>query len=504
MYKSLYRIFRPKKFTDSIGQEYIVKILKNQLTENKVGHAYLFTGVRGTGKTTFAKILAKAVNCLNLKDGEPCLECENCKGIEDGSILDVIEMDAASNTGVDNIRDIIEEANYLPTKANCRVYIIDEVHMLSTGAFNALLKTLEEPPAHVKFILATTEPQKLPATILSRCQRFDFKKVSIEELAKHLKNISEQSNIDITDDALNLIATLAEGSVRDSISLLESAKSLEGKIDEASIRNIIGIPSVIDVIQIVKEILNGNSKGTEIALNILNEGKDSKVLLEEIVKILEVSMLKEPDLISKYSKDEKIAISEIANQNKEDIYFFLKSALDLENNLRWTEKKNRIFIAKLIELSMYFNKEEKTEESTMNPEDIINILKGDDVKKTNKKDTKELINKKENEEKLKNIEENKENKRTENLNEQNINLAEYKPFNIINIQKNLTRLGEMQIFVLVSNSDAYVKENKLLFVKKQNYEANKNTINKEHAEEIIKNIMKNIENKEYEVELKGW
>lgn len=518
MYKSLYRIFRPKKFSDSIGQEYIVKILKNQLTENKVGHAYLFTGVRGTGKTTFAKILAKAVNCLNLKDGEPCLECENCIGIEDGSILDVIEMDAASNTGVDNIRDIIEESNYLPTKANCRVYIIDEVHMLSTGAFNALLKTLEEPPAHVKFILATTEPQKLPATILSRCQRFDFKKVSIEELAKHLKNISDQSNIDITDEALNLIATLAEGSVRDSISLLESAKSLEGKIDEASIRNIIGIPSVIDVIQIVKEILNGNNKGIEIALDILNEGKDSKVLLEEIIKILEVAMLKEPELISKYSKEEKHAISEIANKDKEDIYFFLKSTLDLENNLRWTEKKNRIFIAKLIELSMYFSKEEKTEESSMNPEDIINILKGDDSKKTNnidigkvnykkeekkvketKKNIEQSINKKEiNEQNIMDITENNKNE------DENINLVEYSPFNIINIQKNLTRLGEMQIFVLVSNSDAYINENKLLFVKKKNYEANKNTINKEHAEEVIKNIMKNIENKEYEVELKGW
>ena len=179
-YTSLYRKFRPLRFSDMVGQEYIVQTLKNEIMANRVGHSYLFCGERGTGKTTSAKILARAVNCLNTKDGEPCNECEICKSALDGSLTDIVEMDAASNNSVENIRDIRDEVNFMPTLAKYRVYIIDEVHMLSIGAFNALLKTLEEPPEHVKFILATTEPQKLPATIISRCQRFDFKKISEE------------------------------------------------------------------------------------------------------------------------------------------------------------------------------------------------------------------------------------------------------------------------------------------------------------------------------------
>ena len=192
-YTALYRKFRPLKFEDMVGEEHITRTLKNQIISKRVGHAYLFNGGRGTGKTTSAKILARAVNCLNPKDGEPCNECEICKEILEGSLTDVVEMDAASNNSVDDIRGIRDEVNFLPTKAKYRVYIIDEVHMLTTGAFNALLKTLEEPPEHVKFILATTEPQKLPTTILSRCQRFDFKKITNENIIKRLKIICTES-----------------------------------------------------------------------------------------------------------------------------------------------------------------------------------------------------------------------------------------------------------------------------------------------------------------------
>ena len=189
-YKALYRRFRPMTFGEILGQDHITTTLRNQVIAGRVGHAYLFTGVRGCGKTTSAKVLARAINCLNPKDGEPCNECDVCKAQMDGSLTDVVEMDAASNNGVDDIRAIRDEVNFLPTVAKYRVYIIDEVHMLSTGAFNALLKTLEEPPAHVKFILCTTEPQKLPATILSRCQRFDFKKISSEKIVENHWNLS--------------------------------------------------------------------------------------------------------------------------------------------------------------------------------------------------------------------------------------------------------------------------------------------------------------------------
>ena len=208
-YTALYRKFRPLTFDDMVGQEHNTKTLRNQIISGRVGHAYLFNGVRGTGKTTTAKIMARAVNCLNPQNGNPCNECEICTEILEGSLTDVVEMDAASNNGVDDIRSIREEVNFLPTKAKYRIYIIDEVHMLSSGAFNALLKTLEEPPEHVKFILATTEPQKLPTTILSRCQRFDYKKISNQDIIKRLKIIFAESNINIGEDALNLIAVLS-------------------------------------------------------------------------------------------------------------------------------------------------------------------------------------------------------------------------------------------------------------------------------------------------------
>ena len=251
-YTALYRKFRPLKFDEIVGQEHIVRTLKNELINDRVGHAYLFNGGRGTGKTSAAKILARAVNCLNPKDGEPCNECAVCKAALEGSLTDIVEMDAASNNSVEDVRAIRDEVNFLPTVAKYRVYIIDEVHMLSTGAFNALLKTLEEPPAHVKFILATTEPQKLPATILSRCQRFDFKKISNDNIEKRLNFVCEQSNIDITPEAKKLIAILAEGAMRDALSILERCMQEEGKITEDLVKELVGIPKTESVNKITK------------------------------------------------------------------------------------------------------------------------------------------------------------------------------------------------------------------------------------------------------------
>ena len=301
-YTALYRQFRPTKFEDMVGEEHITRTLKNQIIAGRVGHAYLFSGGRGTGKTTSAKILARAVNCLNPKDGEPCNECEICKEILDGSLTDVVEMDAASNNSVDDIRAIRDEVNFLPTKAKYRVYIIDEVHMLTTGAFNALLKTLEEPPEHVKFILATTEPGKLPTTILSRCQRFDFKKIGNQDIIKRLKIICEESNIKITEEALTIIAVLSEGAMRDAISILERCSQENTEEIEASlVKELVGIPSLEYISEITKNILDGKTvEALDVVDKVIDEGKDLSNFLWEIIKYLKDILV--------YKKSKKLEI----------------------------------------------------------------------------------------------------------------------------------------------------------------------------------------------------
>ena len=244
MYQALYRKWRPRTFTDVCGQETVTTALKNELKNDRLSHAYLFTGCRGTGKTTCAKILAKAVNCEHPVDGDPCNECPTCRGIDDGSVLDVTEIDAASNNGVDSIRDLREEVSFTPVTGKYRVYIIDEVHMLSAGAFNALLKTLEEPPAHVIFVLATTEVHKLPATILSRCQRFDFGRIRPEVIAERVRYVAEQEGLTVTPDAALLLARLADGAMRDALSLLDQCASGHREIDAAVVVEATGMASV--------------------------------------------------------------------------------------------------------------------------------------------------------------------------------------------------------------------------------------------------------------------
>ena len=259
MYQALYRKYRPKVFADVCGQEHITSTLLNEIREGRVSHAYLFTGSRGTGKTTCAKILAKAVNCENSKNGEPCNECEMCRGLDDGTIYDVVEIDAASNNGVDNIRELREEANYTPSRGKYRVYIIDEVHMLSQGAFNALLKTLEEPPAHVIFILATTEVHKLPATILSRCQRFDFKRIQPETMAKRLKEVAGMENISLTPEAAILISRIADGGMRDALSILDQCAGRNEEVNEKLVSRVAGIAGRESLYELSTAVADKNS-----------------------------------------------------------------------------------------------------------------------------------------------------------------------------------------------------------------------------------------------------
>ena len=251
-YKSLYRRYRPTNFDEVVGQKYIIQTIKNSIMNEKIGHAYLFSGPRGIGKTTIARIIAKAVNCPNTEDANPCNNCVACKSINDGSSIDVIEIDAASNNGVDEMRNLLEKVNFLPGSFKYKIYIIDEVHMLSISAFNALLKTLEEPPMHVIFILATTEPHKVPATILSRCQRFDFKPLNVNEIKTQLTKVKELENINITEEAIEVIAEAAEGGMRDALSILDQVSAYgETEIDVDSINNITGRVSTNDILKLV-------------------------------------------------------------------------------------------------------------------------------------------------------------------------------------------------------------------------------------------------------------
>ena len=353
-YTALYRKFRPLRFDDMVGQEAITRTLKNQIIAGRTGHAYLFNGGRGTGKTTSAKILARAVNCLNPKDGEPCNECEICKAALAGSLTDIVEMDAASNNSVDDIRSIRDEVNFLPTLAKYRVYIIDEVHMLSTGAFNALLKTLEEPPEHVKFILATTEPQKLPATILSRCQRFDFKKISNENIIKRLNIVCEKSNIEITKEALNIIAVLSEGAMRDALSILERCiQDGENKIDEDKIKDLVGIPKITYIHQLTESILEYDvDKALANIDEVLEDGKDINNLLWELIKyVKDILVYKASNKLELYSEEELNKIKVISEKvSKEKLVDIIYQLSNLENDMKWSTQKTIMFQAGIIKL----------------------------------------------------------------------------------------------------------------------------------------------------------
>ena len=411
-YTALYRNFRPLKFEDMVGQDHITRTLKNQIIAGRVGHAYLFNGGRGTGKTTSAKILARAVNCLNPQDGEPCNECEICKEILEGSLTDVVEMDAASNNSVEDIRSIRDEVNFLPTKAKYRVYIIDEVHMLSTGAFNALLKTLEEPPEHVKFILATTEPQKLPTTILSRCQRFDFKKISEQNIIKRLKFICKNAEIQIDDDALHIIAVLSEGHMRDAISILErcSQESTE-KITVSDVKDLVGLPKLEFINRISRAIIE---KDEIIALqtidDVMTEGKDLYNFLWEVIKYFkDILVLKATNKLELYSEEELAEIKKLADISEEksllDTIYLLS---DIENDIKWSSQKTIMFqtgIIKACRKNTTSNNgdnaelekrlillEEELKKLKLNPRDISPVKQEPIVKSTaNKQKTKEVV-----------------------------------------------------------------------------------------------------------------
>ena len=285
-YTALYREWRPSTFYDVVGQEHITTTLKNQILNNRIAHAYLFCGTRGTGKTSTAKVFAKALNCLNLQDGEPCNECEMCKKINNGLAIDVTELDAASNNGVDKIRDIIDDVKYPPQEARFKVYIMDEVHMLSAGAVNAFLKTLEEPPANVIFILATTDPQKLPITILSRCQRFDFKRINKNDITARLRKIVTEKGVMADDKSLNLIARVSDGAMRDSLSILDQAISMgNGAVEYSSVVSMLGLVTNEYLFTLTNNVIERNiEKCISTIEEIITSGKDAYLFIKDLIE----------------------------------------------------------------------------------------------------------------------------------------------------------------------------------------------------------------------------
>ena len=317
MYRVLYRKWRPQTFSDVSGQPHITNTLMNEVRENRLAHAYLFTGSRGTGKTSCAKILAKAINCLHPVDGNPCNECEICRGIDNGSILDVVEIDAASNRGIDDIRALREESAFTPAQAKFRVYIIDEVHMLTIEAFNALLKTLEEPPEHIVFILATTEVQKLPSTILSRCQRFDFRRISVSSIVNRLQYVAEKENVEIDETAAMLIARIADGGMRDALSIFDRCLSISEKVDTAVVSDAAGIMSKEYLFSLSEAFKN---KDTSTALSIIDElhnsSCDTERLCTELTNhfrsILIIKSVKKPENILVCTNEELDELKKIS------------------------------------------------------------------------------------------------------------------------------------------------------------------------------------------------
>ena len=349
-YTALYREWRPRFFDDVVGQKHITVTLRNQIVNDRIAHAYLFCGTRGTGKTSTAKILSKAVNCLNLSDGEPCNQCEMCKKINAGIAIDVTELDAASNNGVDKIRDIIEDVQYPPQEARFKVYIIDEVHMLSMGAVNAFLKTLEEPPKNVVFILATTDPQKLPITILSRCQRFDFKRISSAEIFDRLREIVKNQGVFAEDKSLNLIARMSDGAMRDALSILDQAISMgNGHVNYDNVINMLGLVTNDNLIKLADSIFD---KKVEESLKLVDEivlnRKDIYTFIKDMIthmrNLMMIKISKNPEEVLDMS-NENIELLKVQAQKTrvEEIMRHIRILQEAEEQSKWS-KQSRIYL----------------------------------------------------------------------------------------------------------------------------------------------------------------
>lgn len=349
-YTALYREWRPQNFYDIVGQEHITTTVKNQILNNRIAHAYLFCGTRGTGKTTTAKVFAKALNCLDLKDGEPCNKCDMCRKINEGLAIDVTELDAASNNGIDKIRDIIDDVKYPPQEARHKVYIMDEVHMLSIGAVNAFLKTLEEPPNNVVFILATTDPQKLPITILSRCQRFDFKRINNNEITERLKKIVNEQNALADDKSLNLIARVSDGAMRDALSILDQAISMgNGAVQYDVLVSMLGLVTNDNLFNLTNSVTQRNiEKSISIIDEVVYSGKDIYLFIKDLIahyrNILMAKVTNNPEEVLDMSEENILLIKEQASKIRaEEVMRYIRILQETESNAK-ISKQARLYL----------------------------------------------------------------------------------------------------------------------------------------------------------------
>ena len=504
MHKALYRVYRPKTFGDVVGQEHIVKTLKNQIKNNNIGHAYLFSGTRGTGKTSTAKIFARAVNCLNPINEEPCNECEICIDALNDNIMDIVEIDAASNNSVDDIRELRESVKYTPSKAKYKVYIIDEVHMLSQGAFNALLKTLEEPPSYVIFILATTEPHKIPATILSRCQRFDFKRVSSKDIASRMSYICKKENIEAEEKALSLIARNSQGALRDALSILDQCMSFGNeKIEYNDVIELLGTVNIDELFELSQSIIDENTKKS---LEILNEfiiwGKDIRNLINDLIDHFRNLM------VCKVSKDldEIISLPEesIERLKEQSQYVNINDLIRILNILSETQdsmksSSNTRILAEVtimkIAQPMFDESKEALIKRIENLEEKIESgnIKVSTVQIEQSKDVKSQIIEDDK------VEENKEDVAYEEVKSEDVRLVESSWKKITQKIKDDRKLSVAALLKEVNTFN--VKDNILYLIFNDNFSFARSRLNSKETIEYIESIIREVLNRSFNIQI---
>lgn len=504
MHKALYRVYRPKTFGDVVGQEHIVKTLKNQIKNNNIGHAYLFSGTRGTGKTSTAKIFARAVNCLNPINEEPCNECEICIDTLNDNIMDIVEIDAASNNSVDDIRELRESVKYTPSKAKYKVYIIDEVHMLSQGAFNALLKTLEEPPSYVIFILATTEPHKIPATILSRCQRFDFKRVSSKDIASRMSYICKKENIEAEEKALSLIARNSQGALRDALSILDQCISFGNeKIEYNDVIELLGTVNIDELFELSQSIIDENTKKS---LEILNEfiiwGKDIRNLINDLIdhfrNLMVCKVSKDLDEIISLPEESIERLKEQSqNVNINDLIRILNILSETQDSMKSSSNTRILAEVTIMKIAqpMFDESKEALIKRIENLEEKIESgnIKVSTVQIEQSKDVKSQIIEDDK------VEENKEDVAYEEVKSEDVRLVESSWKKITQKIKDDRKLSIAALLKEVNTFN--VKDNILYLIFNDNFSFARSRLNSKETIEYIESIIREVLNRSFNIQI---